>query len=457
MLSKSRKFLKVAHNLVFVTSKGVSSLLLINLAAMALQFLALKMLAEIDVSGVVIWSAFEFLLGMLLAIGFIGGEHHLINQSSALLGNDSRKNLAATCLLFAAVGMALFVLAWLGMCIFSGLKLRPYFEAAFAALLAGLAFINGVYVRAQSRFLVGALLERGPILFSSILIIAYTALWRGEPIGRLASWCIFFGAVASLVCSLIVVWRDWTFFFERGSLFADAVGIIKSRRARNFSLTNVVVFAYERLDQAIILWLFGAKALAVYFICFRVSFAGRFLSKAINQVYYVLVAKAFSNNSRGSEGKNAHELASIGFKVNSSCAFVLCALGMVFEKQVLGFFFSRQPDTSGILPLLLLSIFLSVKNQAAFSLINARGLSNYYLSNSLIVIGVQAFSIGLMAMPFGVHGVAIARVLAVIVGNVNADRYLASIGESLRSDIWYRVMVSVLCILVIRSMVSIYA
>lgn len=451
MRSIARNLCGYVETIMRVASRGVFSLLLVNSMAMILQLYALRLLARSEVNGVVMWSAYEFLSGALLAVSFIGGEHYLINQTNKLEEADARRNLLATAALFFIGGIAALGAISFGAYALMEIDPKGYTEVAAAALLAGLCFIFGVYLRAHSKFLIGALLERGPAIFASVLIIGFALLVDRNEFGKFTSTLILAAATIALAVAFFAGREAWSELLPVGAVIKNIRNIARSSGARHFSATNIIVFVYERLDQAIILWLFGVKALAVYFICFRISFAGRFLSKAINQVYYVLVAKSLFSGSRTGGQKSAIDTASRGFAVNATCSFVLCAIGMIFEDQLLALFFDGGQGSSGLLSLLLLSVFFSVKNQAAFSLINAGGWGRYYLSNALIVVGVQISVITILAIPLGVLGVAVARVLAVVVGNMNAERYLKKINGSLYIGVWYWAMAGVLCLLTLRS------
>lgn len=226
---------------------GIFSILFISGLAILAQFFAIKILTERSVHDVALWAIFEALTAFLMAIGVWGGESSVINRCSG--GRDTLSGALAHSfiLIFAALILGLPVI-WV-ISYYAKIGAAQIIVIYIAAIFASLCFVISIHLRATQRFALSSIIERLNIFGFFILILSVTYMGYS------------FGVDVLIVCSsMLALFLASCLFFIRvdfdllgGKLFKLVRQVLTQDKAAHFSLTNFIIFLYERLDQFIIL------------------------------------------------------------------------------------------------------------------------------------------------------------------------------------------------------------
>lgn len=402
---------------------SVLSLLFISTVAIAAQFFILKIIGSWSGDSIAVWALFEALVAVVMAVGIWGGDYSVINRFNK---NSAPINLLAY--VFVLICSGAFVAAVLGLAAvgFSdNFAIHGYRLALLiaSAIFCAIACCVSIWVRAAQKFFVAALLERAHIFGATLLCALCIAIGQGtEKLVEL----IFFASAASFLCAVVYFlvssrshWRKMG-----AGLWSSVQAIGIEKGALQITLTNVAILVYERADQFLILAFLGPAELAVYFVCYKISFAVRFVTKAVNQVFYTYIARANRNN------KEENDLIGENFRINAMAAFFFAVCAMLFSERILEFLGSKYENGAFVLGVLCLSLYLSVPNQIIFNLINSRSGGSFYLRNAISTMAIQLFLIVSLITALGVSAVLIARISAVIFGNINAFFFAKRMGIS---------------------------
>lgn len=423
---------------------NITALLLVTALSILCQFGFLKVLTSSPGEGVAGWAVYEIFLSFISATCLWGGEFSLINRISKDRSKAAGVLSAYQVLLFfIALFFSLPVLWFMQGIIESWNAANDFFLFYSAALFSASGMCLSLYLRSDRRFFASSLLEKLPVFIFTVLVLLY---WVG-------GWEI---DVASLVLVssvpvVIVVLYFILVLAVRGKdivLREELRSSVMHKGSAEITATNIVIFVYERIDQILVAMFFGPSMLAVYFVCYKMSFFVRFLSKATNQVFYVYLSKAVSKVSIGGVNAelNSTESAyiSLNLKINCIVAFLFCLVMVSWSKFLLGIFGGSFAEHYLILDFLCIALFISTVNQVFFNVINAKSGGRYYFKNALIVTSVQVFLMFVLFDVLGFYGVVLARVCAVLVGNLNAQLYLKDMGTSYKVPKYYYAMLLIL-------------
>lgn len=284
------------------------------------------------------------------------------------------------------------------------IELIAMLTAAFAVFYT---YVCSFVYRFRLKLLISSCVERLLLLF---LMFFYSLVYFADRDGYTSYLiCVIASSLVTVLISLILINREISLKFD--IIISSILSFGFNRSSVYFICSSVVVFMFDRVDQLILLNLFGVAALSAYFICFKISYFSRMLSSMMSNILYPLMAKQMAV----SDVDNSTYSTLMKLTVSSS---ILVAFPIFFFTEELIVFFSNNADfiQKEIIWILLVSMFISAVNQVQSNKLSALGCSNIIFNVSVLGFFLQLVFIYFSYQYIYLYSIAFARLFASIFG-----------------------------------------
>ncbi|TGE00812.1 lipopolysaccharide biosynthesis protein [Methylobacterium nonmethylotrophicum] len=187
-----------------------------------------------------------------------------------------------------------------------------------------------------------------------------------------------------------------------------------------FTANNVMVAVTAYLETVIVGALLGMEQAAFYFVALRYATLVNLPSAAIDTVSMPMIASHFQARDRAGAQRLVGRLSLASFAISSAGAVVM-AVGAPYALALF------KPDFAahtGVLMVLSLSSVVTAFFGPGASLLTIGGGERYILLSNAALFSIYAVLLCLVAVPFGILGVAVANVAWTIVINLVLARWV---------------------------------
>ncbi len=391
--------------------------LLVSVTGVLLNFFLLKFLARTAPDVLATWASFDLLIMAALAVCLYGGEQ------TTILAVHSKKPIADVSS-SVTVSLLIYVLLFAPLAFFYLYEVASLsvFEAIIFCFACGtIVFTYHVsfVLRGKGFYIKSAVIERLTVFFAILFLLV--AFFLGIDF-ELAS-LLLISAVLVLFISLFFIYKAGVIYSVREG-WVNSWNFIRNRNSIFIYSTLIFAFVYDRLDQILLTGFMDKNIVASYFVCYKLAFFVKFISRSFNQIFFSVMAGAAEDRD------NAKEALKVNFLVNHNFSFVFALLLIVCSEHLLDFFLIHEFEYGLVLSVLGLAFFLSSYSQVAFNYVNASGGGKYFLKNGVLVVVIQLiFGLFLFLWAgIGVFSFALAKFFSNGVGAFNAFFALKSQG-----------------------------
>jgi O-antigen/teichoic acid export membrane protein len=187
-----------------------------------------------------------------------------------------------------------------------------------------------------------------------------------------------------------------------------------------FSANNVMVAVTAYLETVIVGTMLGMEQAAFYFVALRYATLVNLPSAAIDTVSMPMIASHFQARDREGAQRLVGRLSLASFAISSAGALVM-AVGAPFALTLFKPDFAAHTD---VLMVLTLSSVTSAFFGPGPSLLTIGGGERYILICNAVLFSIYAVLLCLVAVPFGILGVAVANVTWTVVVNLVLARWV---------------------------------
>jgi O-antigen/teichoic acid export membrane protein len=404
----------------------VATMMIISAVAVGCQLVFSQQLSSLNLEALGEWAMLEVALSYSIGFCVFGGEATIV---SIVAG---RKKISFSEVVFAyiTIGLVIFLVAVV-------VPVYVVFHLAFEVstfnvllVLMSLAALTistiiSISLRANQFYLLGSLLERAHWFFI-VLYLATFVIFDPRDSIDIYRLLVFASAVVFVLASVTLAAFIFSEPIKFSSYIKSVFCIIKAKGALSLSASGMLIVLYDRFDQLILRALMGPEALGIYFACYKVAFAVKFMTKSVNQFFLPLIVK----NSFSASGRSDSAMLANNLNIGSFLAFPIVVLIVMFSPQVLMFFDIQSSSADLALSLLAISGFWSIGNIVLFGYFSAHGGGRAFLANGFMTWILQVFIIFLLVPIYGIIALALAKVSSSWLGNFNAKRYAPEFGVS---------------------------
>lgn len=397
----------------------VICMMLISAVAIFIQLLFTATLAQKTLKMVSHWAMIEIAISFSLALCVLGTEATLTSltasRAESKFGSVFVAYMLVVLVVFMAIGAPFFFSAFY---FFLEIPWKSTLQVIFAVGVVTLMNVAAMLLRANKCYLQASLLEKthwwglgcAAILFGLTSEAFSVSVFELFFYVSLAVTAVLTGTVLRVVTSFELNLQD---------IFRCIRQVLRGPSTFFLSLNGIVVALYERLDQIILSKMLGAEALAIYFICFKLSFVVRFMTKSINQFFLPLLARTNAQTGQVS----AVSMINKNIKIGSRLALPVVMLSILCSSLFLEQFGVEDPSATLTAQILVISGFFSIANLVVFGFFGAHQGGDLVLSNGVMSLIGQLVLLVLLIPSLNLFAPAIARIGAVSIGNINAHRY----------------------------------
>ena len=400
-------------SIIVVTMMAISALAII----IQLQFTAT--LAASALHLVSEWAMIEITLTFTLAVSVLGTETTITSVTASRtddqFGSVFVAYLIITLLILSSIiAPAIFLIFHF----FLEFQIEVIYQVIFSVSAVTLTSVAAMLLRASRHYIHASLLEKAHWwgLGATTIIIGISSQTF-----LLNVFELFFYVTLIILIYLGVL--IFSIFNKYDIEFRESKKIIRQiiQNSSTFllSLNGIIVALYERLDQVILGTMLGREMLAAYFICFKLSFLVRFMTKSINQFFLPLLVRTRAESSQN----NVVIMIKQNIRISSALALPVVALAIFYSPLFLQYFGIIQYNALVTAQILTISGFLSISNLVIFGFLGTQQGGKLVLSNGVMSLLVQLFTLVLLLPSLSLVAPAVARITAVVVGNINAQRY----------------------------------
>lgn len=437
---------------MFLLKVGVVQNVLIAASAVTFQLLIISWASRISTDYVAAIGLIELVITWAVTVFFFGGEQYFVNFIHKYHCTNYKKIvqfLLGTVFIVMVSVYAFFVV--LDSIYFdfliknNGVNFVQFHTIATCALFSVFISILVAYFRGCLNITLALLCEKSyVVVFSTILAILFLVSEVNQGI-VLENDIIFDVAVVACIASFVF----WFLYFLKSSSAScdvsekdkpssrclsfsdDFVISYVSKEGKFFYLTALVVLIFERIDQVVLIAIFGISELAGYYACYKLSFAVRFITKTINTSIYPYLSDLVCREKQD----DFFDLYRVSRLVNFTIAFVFTSVLYLFSEQILSLLFAREfVEYKLVLEVMAVALLFSALNQVDFNFLNAQGNSKLFFTNSLVTVCVQLVCIFLLYTSLGLIALVFSRLVASVVGHLfaswNLKEYKVSIFPS---------------------------
>jgi O-antigen/teichoic acid export membrane protein len=296
---------------------------------------------------------------------------------------------------------------------------RLHLACAFAAVFALSEYLQN-YFRVHGRIWL-ALLPREVVWRGACSVL----LWGAASAGLLTGATVAMEIVLGLLLAMTLYqirhlaglhgWDSW-----RGGFRHPHKAPAWRSESLLFTANNVIVAAAAFLETVIVGAALGMEQAAFYFVALRYATLINLPSAAIDTVSMPMIASHFQARDREGAQRLIGRLSLASFAISSAGAVVM-AVGAPFA---LGLFKPDFAAHTDVLMVLSLSAVVGAFFGPGPTLLTIGGGERYILISNAILYSVYAVLLCLVAVPFGIMGVAVANVGWTIVINLVLARWV---------------------------------
>ncbi len=296
---------------------------------------------------------------------------------------------------------------------------RLHLACAFAAVFALAEYLQS-YFRIHGRIWL-ALLPREVIWRGACSVLFAGAAFLGLLGGATEAMLILLGLLAAM--TLYQFWhlaRHHGWDSWRGGLRHPAKGTAWRGESLLFTANNAMVAVTAFLETVIVGALLGMEQAAFYFVALRYATLVNLPSAAIDTVSMPMIAAHFQAGDRVGAQRLVGRLSLASFAISAAGA-VMMAVGAPFALALFKPDFAAHTDV--LMVLSLSSVVIAFFGPGA-SLLTIGGGERYILVANAALFSVYAVLLCLVAVPFGILGVAVANVVWTVVINLVLARWV---------------------------------
>ncbi len=296
---------------------------------------------------------------------------------------------------------------------------RLHLACAFAAVFALSEYLQS-YFRVHGRIWL-ALLPREVVWRGACSVLLWGASLAGLLTGATAAMGIVLGLLLAMTLyqighlASLHGWDSW-----RGGFGHPQKAPAWRSESLLFTANNVMVAVTAFLETVIVGALLGMEQAAFYFVALRYATLVNLPSAAIDTVSMPMIAGHFQAGDREGAQRLVGRLSLASFAISSAGA-VAMAVGAPFALTLFKPDFAAHTD---VLMVLSLSSVVTAFFGPGASLLTIGGGERYILISNAVLFSVYAVLLCLVAVPFGILGVAVANVCWTIVINLVLARWV---------------------------------
>ncbi|BAQ49792.1 MULTISPECIES: lipopolysaccharide biosynthesis protein [Methylobacterium] len=301
---------------------------------------------------------------------------------------------------------------------------RLHLACAFAAVFALAEYLQS-YFRVHGRIWL-ALLPREVIWRGACSVAFAAAALLGLLDGATAAMQILLGLLAATTLyqfwhlAAHHGWDSWRGGLWRGGLRHPAKGAAWRGESLLFTANNAMVAVTAFLETVIVGALLGMEQAAFYFVALRYATLVNLPSAAIDTVSMPMIAAHFQAGDRVGAQRLVGRLSLASFAISAAGALVM-AVGAPFALALFKPDFAAHTDV--LMVLSLSSVVIAFFGPGA-TLLTIGGGERYILVANAALFSVYAVLLCLVAVPFGILGVAVANVVWTVVINLVLARWV---------------------------------
>ncbi len=284
------------------------------------------------------------------------------------------------------------------------IELMAILTAAFAIFYT---YVCSFVYRFRLKLFISSCVER--VLLLILMLFYCLAYFTGRDGYTSYLYCVIAASLITALISLALINREISLKFS--IIIKSIVSFDLRKSSFYFICSSIIIFLFDRLDQLILLNLFGVAALSAYFICFKISYFSRMISSMLSNILYPLMAKQMAV----SDADNSTYSKLMKLTVISS---ILIALPIFLFTEQFILFFDNNADVveKEIVWILLISMFISSVNQVQSNKLSSIGYSNTIFTVSVIGFLLQLSFIYFSYQDIHLYSIAFARLIASIFG-----------------------------------------
>ncbi|TNC15795.1 lipopolysaccharide biosynthesis protein [Methylobacterium terricola] len=296
---------------------------------------------------------------------------------------------------------------------------RLHLACAFAAVFAVAEYLQS-YFRIHGRIWL-ALLPREVVWRGACSVLLWGASLAGLLTGATEAMEIVLGLLLAMTLyqvSHLATHHGWDCW--RGGFRHREKGPAWRGESLLFTANNVMVAVTAFLETVIVGAMLGMEQAAFYFVALRYATLVNLPSAAIDTVSMPMIASHFQAGDREGAQRLVGRLSLASFAISAAGAVVM-AVGAPFALALFKPDFAAHTD---VLMVLSLSSVVTAFFGPGASLLTIGGGERYILGANAVLFSAYAVLLCLVAVPFGILGVAVANVGWTVVINLVLARWV---------------------------------
>jgi O-antigen/teichoic acid export membrane protein len=358
------------------------------------------------------FSAYAIVL-MLSVFCRFGGSNQILYEVAPIIDLPESKSILGC---IAANTIILSLVASILLCMFSGQLARVVFGddcleayirwSSVAIMPYSLTFLSSSLNLAGGR-VVTAVATQNLIIYGFMLLgFCLRDGWNGYSIFL----AFGFGAVASLVLSLLRYWRDQRFIGVRR--FVPSARVM--RRGRDYLFADISFAMSNWLPLLFVAVVFPPWETGLFSVASRIAWFLSFLLVSVNAA----VAPEFSRMFRRGDGNAVRALYVKCIGMISCFTIPVFFLGVAFSEGIVGIYGSGLEDAAVLLQILFVGQLVNACTGPIGYVLMMSGNARYVNASNAYALGVGLISMGILAALFGVSGATIGASVTMASSNV---------------------------------------